>query len=78
MKVLVTGVCGQLGHDVICELGRRGYDAVGSDIQPEYTGVAGSSYIKDMTYITLDITDPEAVAHVFREVKPDAIIHCAA
>ena len=78
MKVFVTGVCGQLGHDVICEAGRRGYEAVGSDIQTEYTGVLDCVYMKDMTYIALDITDPEAVKHVIAEVKPDAIIHCAA
>ena len=33
MKVFVTGVNGQLGHDCMLELARRGYEAVGSDIQ---------------------------------------------
>ncbi len=32
MKVLVTGVNGQLGHDVVNELERRGIEAVGTDI----------------------------------------------
>lgn len=31
MKVLVTGARGQLGHDVMLELARRGYEAVGVD-----------------------------------------------
>ena len=40
MKVLVTGVAGQLGHDVMNELLKRGYEGVGSDIQENYSGVA--------------------------------------
>ena len=31
MKVLVTGVAGQLGHDVMNELAKRGYEGIGSD-----------------------------------------------
>ena len=34
MKVFVTGVAGQLGHDVMNELAKRGYEGVGSDIAP--------------------------------------------
>ena len=33
MKVLVTGVRGQLGYDVVNELGKRGLEAIGVDIQ---------------------------------------------
>lgn len=33
MKVLVTGVKGQLGHDVVRELEKRGIEAVGVDIE---------------------------------------------
>ena len=33
MKVFVTGVRGQLGHDVVKELEKRGIEAVGVDIQ---------------------------------------------
>lgn len=32
MKVLVTGVKGQLGHDVVNELTKRGHEAIGVDI----------------------------------------------
>lgn len=78
MKVFVTGVCGQLGHDVICELAKRGYEAIGSDIQPGYVGVEDSQYIKEMTYVPLDITDSHAVNMVIKECLPDVIIHCAA
>ena len=38
MKIFVTGVCGQLGHDVMNELNGRGYEGIGSDIAPEYSG----------------------------------------
>lgn len=78
MKFFVTGVSGQLGHDVMNELAKRGYDGVGSDIQPEYCGVADGSAITDMPYVQLDITDKEAVKKVISEIKPDAVIHCAA
>lgn len=65
MKVFVTGVCGQLGHDVMIELKKRGHAAIGSDLAPE-------------AEIPLDITDEEAVRQVLLEQKPDAVIHCAA
>lgn len=78
MKFFVTGVSGQLGHDVMNELAKRGYDGVGSDIQPEYCGAADGSAITDMPYVQLDITDKEAVKKVITEIKPDAVIHCAA
>ena len=78
MKVLVTGVGGQLGHDVMNELAARGYDAVGSDIDLQYSGVADASPVTRMPYIQMDITDAERVANVLGDVKPDAVMHCAA
>lgn len=78
MKVLVTGVCGQLGHDVINELAKRGYTGIGSDIQPVYSGVEDGSAVTTAPYIRMDITDEEAVNAVMKEVQPDVIVHCAA
>ncbi len=78
MKVFVTGVGGQLGHDVMNALHSRGISAVGSDIAPEYSGVADGSPVAEMPYVQLDITDGEAVRWVLNEVQPDAVIHCAA
>ena len=78
MKVFVTGVGGQLGHDVINELYKRGYEGVGSDIQPEYSGVQDGTAVTTAPYISLDITDQEAVAKTIREVNPDVVVHCAA
>ena len=78
MKVFVTGVGGQLGHDVMNELAKRGYDGVGSDIQPEYSGLQDGSAVTRMPYIQLDITDREAVDRILTETRPDAVVHCAA
>lgn len=70
MKVFVTGVGGQLGHDTVLQLQKNGHDAVGSDIQ-ESNELA-------IPYVQLDITDKEAVAETIKRIHPDAIIHCAA
>ena len=65
MRVFVTGVGGQLGSDVLKELRRRGHEAVGADI-------VGSADVQ------LDITDKAAVGRILHEIRPDAVIHCAA
>lgn len=78
MKVFVTGVGGQLGHDVMNELAKRGYEGVGSDIAPEYSGEQDDSDVSTMPYMQLDITDAVAVESVLNQVKPDVVIHCAA
>lgn len=69
MKVLVTGTSGQLGHDVMRELARRGYEAVGAD---------RAESDAEFEHVILDITDADKVMEVVREVKPDVIVHCAA
>ena len=78
MKIFVTGVAGQLGHDVMNELAARGHEGVGSDLLPQYAGIADGSAVTRAPYVPLDITDGEAVSRVLSEVKPDAVIHCAA
>ena len=78
MKFFVTGVNGQLGHDVMNELSKRGHEGIGSDIQACYSGVEDNSSVTSMPYISLDITDQKAVEKTIMEVHPDAVIHCAA
>ena len=78
MKIFVTGVAGQLGHDVMNELAARGHEGIGSDLLPQYAGIADGSAVTRAPYVPLDITDGEAVSRVLSEVKPDAVIHCAA
>lgn len=70
MKVFVTGVAGQLGHDVMNELIKRGHEAIGSDILPEFES--------PVSYVPLDITDAAAVKKAIADIQPDAIVHCAA
>ena len=78
MRVFVTGVGGQLGHDVVNELDRRAHEAIGSDIQAVYSGVNDGSAVAAAPYVQMDITDEAAVRRTVEELKPDVIIHCAA
>ena len=78
MKIFVTGVAGQLGHDVMNELSRRGHQGVGSDLAPVYGGIDDGSFVTGAPYVSMDITDEQAVARTLQAVQPDAVIHCAA
>ena len=78
MKIFVTGVNGQLGHDVMNELAFRGHEGVGSDLAPLYSGIADGTAVTRMPYVSLDITDASAVKRVLEDVHPDAVVHCAA
>lgn len=78
MKFFVTGVNGQLGHDVMNEIQKRGYEGVGSDLAEHYEGVADGSLVTTTPYVSLDITDRDAVMKAIQEVQPDAVVHCAA
>ena len=78
MTFFVTGVGGQLGHDVMNELLKRGHRGVGSDIAPAYSGIADGSAVTAAPYRQLDITDEAAVKAVLNDVRPDAVVHCAA
>lgn len=78
MKVLVTGVAGQLGHDVMNELAKRGYEEIGSDIAESYNGIQDGTPVVSMPYVQMDITDKASVEKVLTEVNADAVIHCAA
>ena len=75
MKVLVTGINGQLGHDVMLELARRSHEAVGSGSSDSYRG---TDEVSGMAYVPMNITDRGAVSRVLNETQPDAVIHCAA
>jgi len=66
MKVLVTGVKGQLGHDVMNELAKRGLDSVGVDID--------EMDVTDRTSVGKVIreTAPDAVIHCAAYTAVDA------
>ena len=78
MKILVTGVAGQLGHDVVNELAKRGHEAIGSDIAPVYSGAADGTAVTTLPYVSMDITNADSVEQVIKSYVPDAVIHCAA
>lgn len=78
MKVLVTGVAGQLGHDVMNELHKRGYEGVGSDIAPQYSSADDGTAVTKMDYVQMDITNSEEVTETIKKVNPDVVVHCAA
>jgi dTDP-4-dehydrorhamnose reductase len=78
MKVLVTGVAGQLGHDVMNELAKRGYEGIGSDIAPAYSGIQDGTAVTQMAYVPMDITDVASVERILTEQAPDVVVHCAA
>ena len=71
-KTLITGANGQLGRDLVHELTGRGVHCIASDIQEKYAGD------EECEYLQLDITNSEAVSAVFRNSKPERVIHCAA
>lgn len=78
MKFFVTGVNGQLGHDVMNELIKRGHLGIGSDIAEKYTGIMDNSEVTTAEYVQLDITNRKSVIDTISAIKPDAIVHCAA
>lgn len=78
MKVLVTGVNGQLGHDVMNELARRKIKAMGCGTSPVYKGICNGSPVETMPYQQLDIVNRKRVFDAIEFYQPDAVIHCAA
>ena len=78
MKIFVTGVGGQLGHDVVNNAAARGYEVAGADIQPSYSGIQDGTAVVSAPYYQVDITDRAAVEKTIAQIRPDAIVHCAA
>lgn len=76
MKFFVTGVCSQLGHDVMNEIIKRGCQVLGSDLTPKYTGTKDHSPAAEAVYLPLDITDSAMVHQVLEAYHPDVVIHC--
>ena len=68
MKLLITGVCGQLGYDAARECRSRGWEVVGTDLPSALDGPE----------LPLDLTDPEKLRMTLEKLRPEAVIHCAA
>lgn len=78
MKIFVTGVAGQLGHDVMNKLASRGYTGIGTDLAETYSGIQDDTYVTKAEYVPLDITNAEDVMKTIQNVNPDVVVHCAA
>lgn len=78
MKVLITGVNGQLSHDVMNELAKRNIEALGCGRALTYKEIRRGYAMETMAYRQLDITDQRQVFETIQEYHPDAVIHCAA
>lgn len=75
MKVFITGANGQLGFDLMQELNRRGHECIGSR---HVRAVHHCGSVQENLYVPLDITDSLNLKKILWEIKPDAVIHCAA
>lgn len=66
MKVLVTGVKGQLGYDVVNELEKRGHTAIGTDV--EEMDITDAENVREV----LNAEQPDAVIHCAAYTAVDA------
>ena len=78
MKIFVTGVGGQLGHDVMNELAGRGYEGIGSDIAHVYSGIQDGKAGMQKPYVPIDIKDRPSGEQILLDLRPDVIVHYAA
>ena len=73
--VLITGVAGLLGANFSRYLLKKGYNVVGVD---NLTGGYRENVDNDVAFYENDLTDAEAVNHIFEKEKPDYVYHFAA
>ncbi|KAF3302253.1 dTDP-4-dehydrorhamnose reductase [Carnobacterium sp. PL12RED10] len=78
MKILVTGVTGQLGFDVVRTLIKEGHEAVGTGRKGVFESLVQDNIVANIPYISMDITNETDVIKIIKEINPEAIIHCAA
>jgi threonine 3-dehydrogenase len=75
MRALITGAGGQVGIDLIRDLRAHGHEVHATDI----TERPGGGVIDDAVgWQRLDVTEADAVAGVFGEIRPDVVFHLAA
>lgn len=74
MKILITGSNGLLGQKLVYRLaGKAGFEIIATS-----KGTNRIALDSGYRYLSLDITDQQAVQQVVSEVKPDCIINTAA
>jgi CDP-paratose 2-epimerase len=88
-KVVVTGSSGLIGSEAVTFFDERGWDVHGVDnnMRRHFFGPDGDTTwnlerlrgsTQRLTHHDLDIRDRDSVLRLFREQRPDLIIHCAA
>lgn len=77
MIVLVTGANGQLGHDVVNELIKRGHKVIATDVTDSLE-MAVDRYKRHYEFYPMNIVSSVVVDDTISKTRPDAIIHCAA
>jgi len=74
VKVFVTGGAGYIGSHTVRELTRRNYEVVVLDTLER----SHKQTVLDARLIQGDVADSELLQRVFREERPDAVMHFAA
>ncbi len=85
MRYLVTGTAGFIGYHVAERLLARGDEVLGLDNVNDYYDVrlkharmARLDGKRGYEFVKLDVSDRDAMEHVFAQQKPDVVIHLAA
>ena len=81
MKVLLTGVAGFIGMHCAIRLTARGDEVVGVDnLSPYYPVALKRDRLKQLSidFHELDIADPDALSTLFKNTRPEAVLHLAA
>jgi len=87
--LLVTGSCGLIGSETVTTLASQFQKVVGLDnnMRADFFGPKGTvlkvrddliSNLKNYLHFDTDIRDRNAVLGLFKEHRPDAVVHCAA
>ena len=81
MKVLLTGGAGYIGSHIAVELLDCGYDVIIADdfsnSHPNVIDAIKTITSKGLALYRIDVADREGLEKLFRENKPDAVIHLA-
>ena len=74
-NILVTGACGQIGSELVVELGKvlPGINIISTDIQKAPSSVKAHS-----TFMYLNVMDPHMIAKIVVDNEIDTIFHMAA
>lgn len=70
-KLLITGASGFLGWN-LCQIAKQEWQVFGVVCKNTIVGIKG------ITQVAADLRSYESIKNLFREIKPDAVIHAAA